>query len=564
MSRVRRHISEPFAIGLALFVISLLLRIFCFLLFPHQGYPDSFYYATVARSLAAGHGFSVPYLFSFIEVGSIVPPHGVLPMASNAMWMPLASIIQVPFIWVLGPTDLASSLPFILLGAVLAPATYAFVRDMIRPELRAMRSPAVLAGVLALSMGSISAFLPQPDNFALYGLLVLPVMWITGRLLRGDPGVIIGRFRFGPHVSMSIAGILAGLSFLSRNDGVLVVFAVGLVWLAGTLKAWHKRSRPPISRGDIFIFGATALVVVLPWLIRQMLVFGSLSPAAASGRVLWIRFYQQFYSADGPLSPSYLLSWGWSNLLTSRLEALLVVLLLSAVYLLFLVGVFWLPFGLKRNVRRPELRTYFVWLAVLLVWDVCVDSTLVTTGNYIHSVVSLMPLLYLLIADGVFEFRDRAVERWKRFSHDGVLHKSLFVLLLVAILYSVALPLESAGQWTDYRDPSVPALAAIETHGGGGQMVMANDPGLVWSIDPNLPAIQTPFSSLAIIHEAALSYDARWLVLNRDFIVDALWPVLTGQVHPAWLSAAPIYASPTTKASPIPEVVVYQILDSGG
>jgi hypothetical protein len=561
--RTRPRISEPIAIAAGLFAVSLALRVFSFILFPNQGYPDSFYYTAVARSLAAGHGFSVPYLYSFIEVGSIVPAHGVLPIPSNAMWMPLASIVQVPFIWLLGSTNFASAAPFLLLGAGLSPATYAFVRDMARPEIKTSRTPAILAGLLALSVGSISAFLAQPDNFALYALLVLAVMWITGRLLRGDPGIVLGRLRLGGRGSLAVAGVLAGLAYLSRNDGVLVVLVIGLIWLGGALAARHSGKRPAISFGGLMVFGGAALLTVLPWLVRQMVTFGSFSPAAATGRALWIRIYQEFYSADGPIGPSYLLSWGPAHLLTSRFEALAVIVLLVVVYLLFLVGPFWLFFGLRHNLRRPELRPYFVWLIVLLVWEIGVGSALVTTGSFLHSVVSVMPLLYLLVADGVFEFRDIACRHVKRFSPAGMLHKSVFVLLMITGMYTVALPIEGAGQWTDYRDPSIPALAAIEAHGGAGQTVMAGDPGLIWSIDSNLVAIQTPFSSLAVIHAAALSYGARWLVLNRDFSVDALGPVLAGRVHPDWLSAAPIYVSPTTKASPIPEVAVFQILDTG-
>ena len=563
MPAIRARVNQGVVIIIGLFVASFLLRVFSFLLFPHQGYPDSFYYTAVARSLASGHGFSVPYLFSFIDVGSVVPAHGVLPMASNAMWMPLASIIQVPFIWLLGPTDFASALPFMLMGALLAPVTYAFVRDMIRSELKETRTPAILAGLLAISTGSISAFLAQPDNFALFALIVLPVMWITGRLLRGDAGVSLGRLKLGNMGSMMVAGVFAGLAFLSRNDGVLIVLVVSLVWLSSVLIARRKRVHPAISFGNLLAFGSVAFLVVLPWLIRQMLVFGAISPAASSGRVLWIRFYQEFYSADGPLNPGYLFSWGFDNLLSSRFEALLVVLMITVVYVLFLLGTFWLPFGLHRNLRRPELSPFFLWLVILLAWDVIVDATLVTTGNYVHSVVSVMPLLYLLVADGVFEFRRVFTQRWQRFSSAGVLHKSIFVLLLVTVVFAIALPIKSASQWADERAVTIPAVTAIEAHDGTGQVVMSVDPGLIWSIDSRMPGIQTPYSSLETIRAAATAYGARWLILDKASHVNALDPVLTGEIHPAWLSAQPIYASPTSATDSTPAVVVYQIVDTG-
>ena len=71
----------------------------CSSAFPDPAYPDSFYYVDVARALAAGHGFNVDFVWIFAEVGGTIPADPTLPIPSNAHWMPLASIVQVPFIW---------------------------------------------------------------------------------------------------------------------------------------------------------------------------------------------------------------------------------------------------------------------------------------------------------------------------------------------------------------------------------------------------------------------------------------------------------------------------------
>ncbi len=97
--------------------------------FPDPAYPDSFYYVDVARALAAGQGFSIDVVWIFPEVGGAIPPHPTLPIPSNAHWMPLASLVQVPFLAVLGPTAWASALPFALIGSVAAPMTWAIARD---------------------------------------------------------------------------------------------------------------------------------------------------------------------------------------------------------------------------------------------------------------------------------------------------------------------------------------------------------------------------------------------------------------------------------------------------
>ena len=78
-------------IPVALYLLALVARLAVAALFPDPAYPDSFYYVDVARQLAAGHGFNVDFIWIFPEVGGAIPANPVLPIPSNAHWMPLAS-----------------------------------------------------------------------------------------------------------------------------------------------------------------------------------------------------------------------------------------------------------------------------------------------------------------------------------------------------------------------------------------------------------------------------------------------------------------------------------------
>ena len=113
-------------------------------LFPDPAYPDSFYYVAVARELAAGHGFQVQYVWNFVDLAGSLPEAGVLPIPSNGHWMPLAALVQVPFIWVLGATPLASAVPFWIASAATAPLTWLVAHDA-----GLQRWQATAAGVIA-------------------------------------------------------------------------------------------------------------------------------------------------------------------------------------------------------------------------------------------------------------------------------------------------------------------------------------------------------------------------------------------------------------------------------
>src|SRR3954464_9323676 len=189
---------------LVLLALGLVARAAAGALFLGPAYPDSFYYVNVAHALAAGHGFTLDYLWNFVDVGGTIPANPVLPIPSNAHWMPLASLVQVPFIWLLGPTAMASAIPFAIAGAFAAPLAWLIAR-----EAGAARGVPLGAGVLTALPALSFVYMVQPDNFSLYQPLVAGSLFLAARGLRGSPWSFVG------------AGLLAGIATLSRNDGVL-------------------------------------------------------------------------------------------------------------------------------------------------------------------------------------------------------------------------------------------------------------------------------------------------------------------------------------------------------
>ena len=167
-------------IPIALYVLALAVRLVLIALFPDPAYPDSYYYVDVANSVAGGHGFQVDFIWIFAEVGGKLPLDPTLPIPSNAHWMPLASLVQVPFIWLFGSSPVASALPFALIGSLAAPLAWAIGRDAgMRPLVSV--GAGVLTAIPALSL----VYMTQPDNFSLYQPLVAGALWMAARGLRG-------------------------------------------------------------------------------------------------------------------------------------------------------------------------------------------------------------------------------------------------------------------------------------------------------------------------------------------------------------------------------------------
>jgi len=509
-----------------LFLLALGVRLALVATFADPAYPDSFYYVDVARSLAAGHGFSVDFVWIFAEVGGTLPANPVLPIASNGHWMPLASLVQVPFIWLLGPTAFASALPFAICGALAAP-----IARGIALEAGASRRIALGAGILAAVPALATPFMAQPDNFGLYEPLVAAALWMAARGLKGHAR------------SYALAGLLVGVATLARNDGVLVGAAVGAAFLWDRWRAWRSGgARPPV----IPAWAAAAcaglfILVVTPWLARQLAVFGTFSPSAASGKVLFIRDIGEWNSITTPATLQHLLGEGIGPLLASRVNGLLAAI---TIFTVLVGGVVLVPFmviGTWRRRRSRDFGPFLTYAAILFAFSAVVSAVHVPGGTFIHSAIALAPHAYVVALEGIV-----AAVAWvaaRRRSWDRAAAERIFTSAAVgfALVAGLAGSLTTQAVWSGRRTDFQAVAAALDVAGAPStDRVMSIDASgtRYWTGRGGVVLVNDPLDT---VERVARAYEIRWLVVNRADSVPAVAPLLAGK-RPAWVGA-PILAT---------------------
>ena len=189
------------------------------------------------------------------------------------------------------------------------------------------------AGVLIAIPALSVAFMAQPDNFALFQPLVAGALWMTARGLKGSPR------------SFVLAGLLAGLATLSRTDGVLVLLVVVLAF------AWDRTRGRGVIPASAAVGAVAAFVLVMaPWWIRQLAVFGTLSPSMASGKVLFIRSIGEWDSIATPATLDHLLGMGAGPLIASRVGGFLAAV---TIYVVLIAGLVLAPFIVVGCVGAP-------------------------------------------------------------------------------------------------------------------------------------------------------------------------------------------------------------------
>ena len=499
-------------IPLVLYALALVVRVVLIWHFPDPAYPDSFYYVDVARNLAEGRGFTIDLIWIFPEVGGTIPADPTLPIPSNTQWMPLASLFQMPFLALLGPTPWASALPFALIGSLAAPLTWAMARDAGVREWVAIGA-GILVAVPVLSV----VYMVQPDNFSLYQPLVLAALWMGARGLKGSPR------------AFAAAGLFAGLATLSRNDGLLVLGALGIAFL------WDRSRRRAIPWSAAVGCVALFILVMAPWWLRQLAVFGSISPSTASGKVFFIRDIAEWNSITTPATLDHLLGMGFGPLLATRIGGLIAALMIYGT----LVGGFILvPFmvigGWARR-RSLDFGPFFLYAGLLFAFSALVSAVHVPGGTFIHSAVALAPHSYVLALEGI-----AVAVAWvaaRRPSWDVAAATRAFSGAAVVFAAGAAV-VGSAfvhGVWSDSRAKFQQVATALQTAGAPAtDRVMSIDAAgtKYWTGRGGVVLVNDPPATIADVIEA---YDIRWLVLDREDSVKPMAPVLDGMARPTWL-----------------------------
>jgi 4-amino-4-deoxy-L-arabinose transferase-like glycosyltransferase len=517
-------------IPFGLFALALLVRGLVFGLHPDAAYPDSYYYVEVARALQAGHGFNIDFIWSFVDVGGRIPAHPMLPIPSNAHWMPLAAILQLPTMWLLGPTALASAIPFIVIGSLAAPLTWLLAR-----EIGCSSRVALAAGIAVAVPAAATLFMAQPDTLSIFQPLGTAALWLAARGLRGK------------RWSFALAGLLVGLATLTRNDGVLLGGAVGLAFCWDRWRTWRSKGtrHPAIPwRYAVACFGLF-LLAVGPWYLRQLAVFGSISPSSTSGRILFIQTYEQLDSVTSDTSLSGFLSQGIGPLLQSRVLGLVSAL---QIYFVIAIPIVLAPFALIggwARRRSVDFGPFFVYAILLFAASGLLFAVHVPYGTFLHSAVAMVPFTFILVFEGTVIAARWAARHRPTWTEDGATRLFLVSALAAVAINAAAFTAMGIPSWNADRDNMLAAGYALDLAAApASDLVLSADPGGIEYFTGH-GGVVTPNDSLEVIGEVAADYDIRWLVIERAHIVTPLIPVLEGQVRPVWLGA-PMYVIPYT------------------
>ncbi len=292
---------------------------------PYVGHADYADNAVVARNLVRGRGWVVDYVTQFYQLN----PYGPGVTRPQETWPLMQPVWIAPFFLLFGPVSWAAKIPNLVFMALLVALIYAAGARIWDRRVGLSAALMILTNYLFFRL-VIYATSDLAFVVFSFGAIYLLYRAVDDRRLatddEGRPTKDEGQQKnvawsvVGGRWSLLGSGILTGLMLLQKPSGALIAAGMG-VWLLLRLP-WRDRRALPRALAAAVLWGGLALVILAPYLARNMLLFGKpfYSTESHDAWVLgfgdWEDIYRVFtrqgnLSADGVPDRSWVLRWGF-------------------------------------------------------------------------------------------------------------------------------------------------------------------------------------------------------------------------------------------------------------
>lgn len=445
---------------------------------------DAHYYFNGGVFLARGDGLWEPYLWNYVGAPSS------LPAPAFAYWRPLASFIAAVGIvglpW-LPPFDAAQA-PFVMLGSILPLVSFTVAAKVLRD-----RWLAWVAGLMTILGGYFAPFWSLPETFtpfAVFGALVLL-------------GIGMARERAGrQHVWIGwvVAGFCAALADLTRADGLLLLAVAGLFALFAK-RRWRATA----------VVLATYILTMSPWIVRNLVAFGSLQPPGSLS-TLWLLDYNDLFNYPPDLNATDFFRAGIGEILRVRWMGFWGNLgtIVAVLHLVFLF-----PFGLI-GFWQSRKDTF---IAPALVYGLALFGAMTILfplpgmrGGMFHSGGALLPFVFAASLVGL----RWTVSRMSGWNHHQAMRVFGAACVVFAALVTGYVLFGKLPTWNESNAVYSQVGEALNDLGvGPDTLVMSNNPPGMYTMTGR-GGVPLPNGNEATLLHVARDYGVQYLVVDAN------------------------------------------------
>ncbi|MDZ4764690.1 MAG: glycosyltransferase family 39 protein [Chloroflexota bacterium] len=507
--------------ALALILVGgLCLRAVLWLGVSFPGVADPNHYYNLGVRLVGGNGFTNDYIWQYSgDPAALVHP--------EAHWMPLTAALAAVPMALFGVSPRVALIAFVILGAFVPLLTYWGARRLEIGTDGALFAAAAGAALPELVLNSL-----RTDTTLPFALLA------SGALLCMTRRTVFAAI---------LAGALTGLAYLTRNDGLLLV---------PTAILFNLIPRPPLDleRGSrpapnlvfnvvggrgvrLVVFLLAALIVVAPWLARNLAATGALG--SPETRSMWFFTHHDDHYAYGRTFTldTLLAAQTPAQIIGKRafeMAAAVVMMLRAfgdalAVAVVGGIGLVWFtrrddaagdvgarpvspvdaPYGWSRWARRaaPLLPVLIFIIGAFVAYTVLLPYK-AQAGSYKKAFLGVVPLL--------LPFAGLALERA---ISDARIRRGAMALIIGALTLNAIQLVRTDVAATDAYVMQVRAAADVardlpDTNGDGAIILMTQDPYIVRTV--GFQSIIYPYEPRDTIAAAAARYGVDYLLMPAN------------------------------------------------
>jgi hypothetical protein len=470
-------------------IAALLLRVSLLPQIQHPGIADPNHYYNLGLRLVQGQGFTIDYIWHFYN-----PPQAIVH--PDDFWQPGAGIIAALGMTLFGQTVQGALLPFVVLGALLPLVGYWAGREFgCKPA-------------MCLFIGGAAAVLPEfvlsslrTDTLIPNALLVCCALLFLGRGLRT-----------GQWMAFAGSGVCAGLSYLIRGDNLLLIPL--LLCLVVVYSLWVRADGKTARRwlGGGLALGI-ALLIVLPWLLRNIAEFGSATTPNLS-RMFFMTDFRDHYAYGRELTlQTWLAAQTPAQIISKRLLEMAASAKMMWVSLDLFLPIAVAGGGLLLLAARDRQRWLRIAPVMVLLGGMFVFYTILAPygsqgGSYKKSYLTLVPLLLPLAGYAL----EQAITNTR--IRTGAALLALLFMTANAIEF-VRADIRFTNEYLRIVQAMSAAAATLpDIDGDGDRIYMTQDPYMLRFVD--MQSVMFPMESRDIVYDVALRYHVDYLLMPAD------------------------------------------------
>ncbi len=476
---------------LILFIIAFCIRFFLqFFNIVFEG--DEMNYAQLAKNLYYGEGYTVTFINFLYLSSSFGSP--------DFYWPPLMPYAIYFFYLIFGVSDFSAKLVSVIFGSLLVFPIYFLGKELFNEKIGFLSA---LLVTISRSMVwfSIQVFSDIPLSF----FLAVCVYWNIKNTKTND-------LKYG-----ILGGVFFGLAYLTRFSAIifLPVLLFNLLYLGKMKKSVYS----------LFIFIASFFIIISPWLIRNVLLTGSLffseKSVALANYMLGGNYEANFYGLTAPPSPIQIFLANPFSVISKWTIGIYIQYKIFPEYLTPLLFVLGCVGGLvSTNKLQQRLVLFLLIFTNFAFYGIAVYAGRI--GAVSRYNLAIYPFIFIFCARGILKLQDLIPKNILDLEIRKFQLKQYIIIIvtLIVIIEALVITTSNVVRFEGKND-------SLELYNAGIWLRENTDPNaILMSRKDIIPyyaerrSVRLPFGDFSTIIRVAREYEAQYIIIDERAIAE--------------------------------------------